>query len=225
MVAYYQPNMTHQENAAHGPRKARGGGARLRVTRSVNSLAISPTVSTHTRTPVAAFSNSGRGARRRSPPAFSGCDDVARPQRSAGRLKWDTCLGDGKDEIGTRGVLHQLIVHPEPDSRGFRDLRSRPADRATGPWGVRPSKDFLADPVEMKGRVGGHPLAPNVIAGRQIVHHRGARPRIPVHPPPQRCGMRCPDHHRNLPPPNRRTSNRPAARCGRPARECTIPPP
>src|ERR1700730_16656732 len=51
-------------------------------------------------------------ARGAAPRRRAGCNDVARPQRQS-RTEMSHLLGYRKDEVGTRGVLHELIVHPQ----------------------------------------------------------------------------------------------------------------
>src|SRR5450631_2424366 len=104
----------------------------------------------------------GPAARRRA-----GCDDIARPQRES-RSFMCHLRGHREDEVGTRRVLHQLIVHPQANGEiaEIFDLLEGAEPR---PHGQRAIEGFLADPVEVKRRIGSHPLAAQMIAGRQIV--------------------------------------------------------
>src|SRR5438046_206958 len=84
----------------------------------------------------------GAATRRRS-----GGDHVARAQREP-RAEVGDLLGHREDEIGTRGVLHQLAVHPQPDLQvpEIVDLVQRTDPRPHRQCAV---EALLAHPVEV----------------------------------------------------------------------------
>src|SRR6266852_3585207 len=93
--------------------------------------------------------------------------EIARVERHA-RRKHRDLLGGVEDQPARMGVLHQLAVHPQPDSElmGIADVAG---GNDPGPERARAVEAFLADPVVVEGRARRVLVALHRIARREIV--------------------------------------------------------
>src|SRR6185437_5260383 len=100
-------------------------------------------------------------------------DHVSRQQCQA-RAEMRNLFRHGKNEIGARGVLHQLVVDPELNAEiaMVRDLIHRTYPR---PDGQRAIEALLTHPVESEWRADRDPLPAQMISSRQVVDDRKPR--------------------------------------------------